>query len=410
MRFLFVHGTGVRREGHDKTFGRIRGHLLERFPQASVSSCFWAEEFGVPRSGGGRSVPGRDRTRGAGDELGTAAPPDLEAAQWALLLADPFCELRVLAYLGEDTDGVGVPGARPAGVDVLDLLAKVPEDPGEDDELGRLLRDTELRPHFPGALRATLSSDEAGLAAEAAQQPPADRDLAVALARAVVAGALATAGVDAECTGDERDRIVDVITARLGGDARMPGGRVAAVLGKLALRMTTQPALNLWRGSLTDGAAPFVGDILRYQARGAALRDRLRRAIAEEQGPTVLIGHSLGGVALVDLLASSAAEGRPVEGLRLLVTVGSQAPFLHELGALTSLAPGEPLPPGFPRWLNIYDRQDLLAFLAQPVFPGDSRVVDHEVVGRQPFPPSHSAYWKCGDVYDRIADAVSEQA
>lgn len=408
MRFLFVHGTGVRRERHDKLVARITGHLTERFPQASVSSCFWGEEFGVPLDGGRRTLPGRDRTRAPGDAFEVAAPPDREAAEWALLLADPFCELRVLAHLGEGADGIGVPGARPAGVDVLDQMAKLPEDPGEDDELGCLLRETDLYPHYAEALRATLDDEETTHAAETAEDPPTARELTVALARSLVAGALASAGADAECTGDERDRLVDVLTARLGGDARMPGGRAAAVLGKLALRMTTQPALDLWRGSLTGRATPFLGDILRYQARGEALRDRLRRAIAEDPSPTVLIGHSLGGVALVDLLALSAVQGKPVEGSRLLVTVGSQAPFLYELGALSSLAPEEPLPAGFPRWLNIYDRQDLLAFLAEPVFAGDARVVDHEVSSRQPFPPSHSAYWKNRSVYDRVADAVSQ--
>ncbi|MFF9867694.1 hypothetical protein ACF1G0_20090 [Streptomyces sp. NPDC013953] len=408
MQVMFVHGTGVRRERHERVFGRIRTRLVERFPQASVSSCFWGEEFGVPPGAGHRSVPGRDRTRGTGDEPEAVSPRDREAAEWALLLTDPLCELRLLAHLGGDADGIGVPGARPAGAAVLDLLAKLPEDPGPDDELGGLLRATDLHPHHADALRATLGSEEAALAAESAEDHPADRELAVALARAVVAAALASAGTGAECTGAERDRLVELITARLGGDARVPGGRVAAVLGKLALRVTTQPALNLWRGPLTRGATPFLGDILRYQARGAELREHLRRAIADEGRPAVVIGHSLGGVALVDLLASSAAQGRPVEGPRLLVTVGSQAPYLHELGALAGLAPGEPLPDGFPRWLNVYDRQDLLSFRAEPVFAGDPRVADHEVSSGQPFPPSHSAYWKIGDLYDRIADAVSE--
>lgn len=63
-----------------------------------------------------------------------------------------------------------------------------------------------------------------------------------------------------------------------------------------------------------------------------------------------------------------------------------------------------------PRWLNIYDRQDLLAFMAEPVFPADPRVTDHEVSSRQPFLPCHSAYWKLGAVYDRIAHAVAEIA
>lgn len=410
MRFLFVHGTGVRRERHDQLLARISGRLTERFPKAAVSSCFWGEEFGAALSMGGRSIPGRSGTRGAGDELSAVSPPDREAAEWALLLADPCCELRVLAYLEADTKaGFSMPGVRPAGAEVLDLLGKLPSDPAEGDELGDLLRATGLEPYYAEALAAISASTEAARAGARAGQEPAARELAVAVARALVAAALAAADIDADCTGAERDRMVAVLTARLGGDARVPGGRAAAVLTKLAMRATTQPALNLWRGRLTESATPALGDILRYQARGEALREHLRGRITEDEGPSVLIGHSLGGVALVDLLAQSAARGEPVAGPRLLVTVGSQAPFLHELGALSGLPPGVArLPEGFPRWLNIYDRQDLLSFVAEPVFRDDPRVTDHEVSSRQPFPPSHSAYWKIDAVYDRIAGAVAE--
>ncbi|MFE5406984.1 hypothetical protein ACFQ9Z_38040 [Streptomyces sp. NPDC056580] len=409
MRFMFVHGTGVRRERHDRLFGRISSRLSDRFPGASISSCFWGQDFGVSLTAGSRSIPGRGRTR-AGDDEAVVAPPDREAALWALLLADPFCELRLLAHFEDEADSFGVPGARPAGADVTERLSKLTGHPPADDELGALLRSTGLDAHYPGALRAACDAEEVALAAQGAEEASAAREVAVALGRAVIAAALASAGTDAECLGSERDRLVDLLTARLGGDARMPGGRVAAVLATLALRVTTQPALNLWRGPLTGKAAPFLGDILRYQVRGEQLRERLRRAIADEPGPTVLIGHSLGGVALVDLLASSAMSGQPVVGPRLLVTVGSQAPYLYELGALAALEPGQPLPGAFPRWLNVYDRQDLLSFVARPVFNDDPRVTDHEIASGQPFPPSHSAYWRADGLYDRIADAVAEIA
>ncbi|NUK34082.1 hypothetical protein HRW23_26800 [Streptomyces lunaelactis] len=409
MRFVFVHGTGVRRERHDVLAGRVRDGLTARFPAADVSSLYWGDRYGASLGAGGLSVPGLQQTRGVGDDLLALAPPDREAAEWTLLLTDPLCELSVLAEMGWDGgDGYRMPGVRSAGAGVLDALAELPPCPDRADELGELLRETALFATYPQALSDVTHAQETTRAAERAEEEPAARELAVAAARAVVAVAMATAGADAYCTGDERDRLVDLLTARLGGDARGAAGRATAVLGRLALRVTTQPALNLWRGPLTTKATPFLGDILRYQARGQELRDFLHREITAEPGPTVLIGHSLGGIALVDLLALAAARGEPVPGAELVVTVGSQAPFLYELGALTALEPGETLPDGFPRWLNIYDRQDLLAFLAEPVFPGDPRVVDHEVSSRQPFLPCHSAYWKLGSVYDRIAQAVAE--
>jgi hypothetical protein len=409
VRFLFVHGTGVRRARHEVLFGRVRDRLSARFPGATVASCYWGDRFGAELSTGGVSVPGVRRTRGAGEDVLATAPPDLVPAQWLLLLTDPLCEVRVLAEAGwETTGGFTLPGVRSAGSEVLGLLAGLPPAPDRSDELGALLRDTGLFDGFAEALERVAGSPEAARAGRNATEDGHARELATALARAVVADALAAAGPEADCTGDERDRLVQLVVTRIGGDARMPGGRAAAVLGRLALRVTTQPVLNAWRGSITTGSAPFVGDILRYQARGEALRELLRARIAQEPEPTVVIGHSLGGIALVDLLALSAARGEPVPDVRLLVTVGSQAPFLYEMGALTALAPGEGLPPGFPRWLNIFDRQDILAFLAEPVFPGDARVSDHEVSSGQPFIPCHSAYFKLDSVYDRIAQAVAE--
>ncbi|MFE3763075.1 hypothetical protein ACFXPI_15070 [Streptomyces sp. NPDC059104] len=465
MRFLFVHGTGVRRERHDALFALVREGLTARFPGSAVESCFWGERFGASLGAGGRSVPGL-RTGYDGAEDAEAAEA-AEVAEWGLLLADPLCELRVLAEAGWDTaraadatggpedddDPFAMPGVRAAGARVLERLERLerldrpdrldrpapshptdapgrragsPVDPGAGapvgpdgpaapgaagaDELASLLRGTGLAPGFRAALETVARSEEAARAGERATAEPEARELATALARAVTAAALASAaaGADADCTAAERDRLVELLTARLGGDARVPGARAAAVLGRLAMRVTTQPLLNARRGALTVGATPALGDILRYQARGAGLRSFLHERIIAVPGPTVLIGHSLGGIALVDLLALEAATGGPVPGAELLVTVGSQAPYLHELGALTALAPGSALPYGFPRWLNVYDRQDVLSYLAAPVFPGDPRVTDHEVSSRQPFPASHSAYWKQRSLYERIEQAVNE--
>ncbi|WP_371618586.1 hypothetical protein [Streptomyces sp. NBC_00454] len=430
MRFLFVHGTGVRRERHDTLFALVRDRLTDRFPDAAVDSCFWGERFGATLSAHGRSVPGLRLPGGATGE------EDDGTAEWGLLIADPLCELRVLAEAGWDTgaaggedgygdDGFAMPGVRSAGVRVLELLADLADlaDLAEGDgvsgaleapgapgarEQAALLLGTGLAAGFPAALEAVAGSAEAPRAGARATEEHQAVELATALARAVTAAALASAGAEADCTGAERDRLVELLTNRLGGDARVPGARAAAVLGRLAMRVSTQPLLNAWRGSLTVGATPALGDILRYQARGADLRAFLLARITADPGPTVLIGHSLGGIALVDLLALAAARGEPVPGAALLVTVGSQAPFLYELGALTGIAPGTKLPYAFPRWLNVYDRQDVLSYLAEPVFPGDPRVSDHEIGSRQPFPACHSAYWKQDSLYARIEQAVAE--
>ncbi|WP_419664867.1 alpha/beta fold hydrolase [Streptomyces sp. 2-1] len=342
-------------------------------------------------------------TRGTGD------PEEAEAAEWLLLLTDPFCELRVLASLGTTDDGLGMPGVQSAGERVADSVRKLPRDlssgSSDADELAHLLRDTGLIDGYAKALDALRDSDEFRDACAVVQDDVSAADLTTSTSRAIVALLLSDVGESVVCTGDERDRIVDLLSSRIGGTARGSVLRASGVLLKLGLRWTPQSVLDRKRGEATSAGASAVGDILRYQARGGPLRDALVQFIAQCPEPPVVIGHSLGGIALVDALALAAIRQQPLP-VRLLVTVGSQAPFLHELGALAGLPPGATLPPDFPRWLNIYDRRDLLSYLAAPVFPDDPRVTDHEVFSRQPFPVSHSAYWKLGAVYDRIGEAL----
>jgi hypothetical protein len=104
----------------------------------------------------------------------------------------------------------------------------------------------------------------------------------------------------------------------------------------------------------------------------------------------------LGGIACVDLLVT---EYLPcVKGL---ITVGSQAPLLYEIGALSSLERSEALPEHFPEWLNVWDRCDFLSYLASPVFHSP-KVRDHQVDSGQPFPHPHSAYWGNPDTWQAI--------
>ena len=67
---------------------------------------------------------------------------------------------------------------------------------------------------------------------------------------------------------------------RLGGAVRVSGGRVSAVLGKLALRLTHTASLDYWRRPLTESSVPALGDILRYQARGPVCPRRATRCWA----------------------------------------------------------------------------------------------------------------------------------
>jgi hypothetical protein len=94
-------------------------------------------------------------------------------------------------------------------------------------------------------------------------------------------------------------------------------------------------------------------------------------------------------------------SGRPAT-VELVVTVGSQAPYLFLMDALDVLRPGNAAVPATP-WLNVYDRADLLSFCASRVFPATAGIVDEAVDNGVSFPQAHSAYWEHRDLYRLLA-------
>ena len=157
--------------------------------------------------------------------------------------------------------------------------------------------------------------------------------------------------------------------------------------------------------------AQLLADVIGYQRHRASIRailaDELGRAAdAAGDRPVLPVGLSLGGIALVDLLASWPEA--PVEAC---VTVGTQAPLLYTFDAIESMPYDEANPPFLPvPWLNVYDSRDFLSFVAEPLFrrqDGRASVVDLRVDSGLDFPKSHSAYWGLDPVWDAIATAFT---
>ncbi|AEW93935.1 MULTISPECIES: lipase family protein [Streptomycetaceae] len=396
---VFVHGTGVRAESYERTHEKVVRGLAAARPDATVVRCYWGDAFGARLALGGVSIPVREGTRAVPGE----AAADDPTALWSLLLADPFAELHAHAAAAPRQAGGFVPGRADPWRAFADRVRSLPAalaasggaaEPGSGT--ARLLPEAAERTAREIAALSGGAPDDAGVTA--------------VTARAVVAETLRLAAGEEPAQepppvdGEERDALVAAITEALGGTDRgalADAGRWLLRRGLTWAVWDYSEAARRHRTRITGGAVPATGDILRYQARGEALRDRVaetvRAARAADPGrPVVLLAHSLGGIACVDLLATD-------PGLRvdLLVTVGSQAPFLYELDALTGLRRGEPLPPAFPRWLNVYDERDLLGFVAAGIFPG--RVRDLRVDTRQPFPWSHSAYFAHRGFYRLLA-------
>ncbi|MFI0778113.1 hypothetical protein [Streptomyces sp. NPDC021212] len=407
---VFVHGTGVRATAYEKSLARVMSGLGRVRADIRVVRCFWGEHHGASLGLGGASVPVRAKSRGVGgDDL---LDEDDPLAVWALLEVDPLAELREFAEVAKARRGGGAragfaPGRQDPWQAVADRVRGLGLDAvtGGGGSLDELVSD--LAPHLGpagGRVAQEISRTLGGL-------PPADGIAAIA-ARAVYALAVQRAeglhgdGEPLAVDGADRDTVVGALTDQLGGaDRGGPAVRAAKGVAVRALNSYLSPLSSLahtFRGGITRGAVPASGDILRYQVRGAGVRAAIRTAVREaaagDAGPVVLLAHSLGGIACVDLLADPTE--RPPE-VDLLVTVGSQAPFLYELDALTALRRGEPLPGAFPRWINVYDEQDLLGFVGEKVFPG--RVTDLRVNTRQPFPRAHTSYFAHQRLYDLLA-------
>jgi alpha-beta hydrolase superfamily lysophospholipase len=98
------------------------------------------------------------------------------------------------------------------------------------------------------------------------------------------------------------------------------------------------------RRALSDGTSFLAGDIILYQVRGEQIRRFICDCIGGLDQEVAVLGHSLGGIAAVDVLVQNDFKDR----VKALITVGSQAPFFYEINGLASLPFGKKLRIIFP--------------------------------------------------------------
>ena len=395
---LFVHGTGVRQEGLDRTLAAVRDGLgRHALSDARLVAAPWGPEAGIQVGSIALTLPAAPAAKGIGEPVPTDA--DVTAAMWALLADDPLAQLRLgMQELSPDTGSSfainRVPPEQAAramvaglGPDAIDL-----KDTGvTGDELRAAAAVVANSPELQGAARAYGTI--------------ADQGFVHAAAQAVVAVVLARHRLDEPGTepavavaGNRRDALVDQIAVAIAPPATK--GVVKDWLRQrlvgFAERRATSIAVERREGLMTM-SSPGFGDILYYQRRGEVIRQVVTNTLHSVQRPVVAVGHSLGGIILVDLLT-----GQNPPGVDLLFTVGSQSPLFYAIDALATLRPGQTVPVPFTPWVNVYDRHDLLAFRAAEIFSGPGRIVDHEVDSGVPFPPAHSAYWHNDAVYELL--------
>lgn len=406
---FFVHGTGARQQPNDRTLELIRAGLFANdLAGYEVVGCDWGSRLGAHFDTSWRALVARTLPPEAAQ--GATTPPtadDLETSTWAMLLRDPLMELRLVLYTAPPSIK-----EHPAGAPVLTLASAADQIANHPPDV----KDSGLSPdELAHAARDIATSDE--LTTDGFGTVPAvDLGLIRVLAQAVVARALAshvfaTPGDEPKAAIDAgtRDAVVQAIEQSLTPAADAQTSRAAAVEGWLVRFLQTRGTefVRERRTQIMESyAAPFLADVAFYLRHGHQVRRFIATELRALRPPVIAIGHSLGGIVLVDLL--SREEGFPV---KLLVTAGTQAPLLYALRALDRLTPDNPAAAPFTPWLNFYNPNDFLAFCAKPLFPDNDGIFEEAIEPPGiPFPAAHSAYWTQNRIYERINQVLSGSA
>ena len=372
---VFVHGTGVRIRDYQPAFRNAALKLKQHALDYELIACEWGDALGARFDG--LSLPDLTRADLSDDDL-----------QWYYLYDDPFHNLRPFTI--ERLSGVNdapIPGEFARNELVWEKIKHY--DPSS--EFLELLRVSDLLPFWQSVWAFIIEESDVPARAYAAsgEQTP---DVSYELARAVVAELSNRAQLSGFCGPGHklRDQMVDRLLVDWGESVFGLGDFLKSFLPKIGTSVGRR-----YRNAWSESAAFVIGDILLYQANGDKIRSFIREKILKSAAvPVYLMAHSLGGIACVDLLAMRNAP--PVAGL---ITFGSQAPLLFELGAMRFIQETRSLPLTFPPWLNLYDRNDFLSYVAHRLFPV---AVDREISSMRPFPESHGAYLAEDDTWAAI--------
>lgn len=247
---------------------------------------------------------------------------------------------------------------------------------------------------------------------------PLEADELAAFGRAVDAveamseaapGSLSSASGDTALVDDLAARYhtgggYNALTDRLGRAVGMLGDRARNVVSIGVSRLAVDP--------LNPLVGRFLGDVFAY-LKNSTVRDSIReevlgaiRKVLQEKAAgdkVILIGHSLGGVILYDLLSNAAlvqAEGIAADAL---VTVGSQSGFFQELGLFDAqgATPGVhvPRPASVTKWFSVFDPIDPFGFPAKGVFSG---VEDYSFNSTTGLIDAHTTYFKRPQFHARL--------
>jgi hypothetical protein len=395
MPIVFVHGITVRHERFKRLLHDVQGGFVDAGSELKVTGCFWGD-LGRSAAYTGASVPGFFTGIRAVDET---AVQQGSAALLMVLLENPLAELVGL----RDADGFEIDGMgfRPVPLEVVQR--------NEAFRAAETPVSTHLTTEASGFTGPHTQLDAGQIAkvvqAVLAEAARANRTLdAVQLtgpiSRSITAGLYRAAVAEEDLTGEFRwNGAADVVQAAL--NDQLGGQR--GLFSNLASDAFTLALRRGLRRRIMPGLSLFMGDVMAWFANRSAILNRVDQAVqtADNDGPLVLLGHSLGGVIAFEYCMQADRD------IELLATVGSQVGFFGELGVLPAAmrAASSKLeaPPRVGTWRNLYDPDDALAFIAEPIF---SDVQDIELDTGAPFPAAHSEYWNLPSTYAKLTAAV----
>jgi hypothetical protein len=228
----------------------------------------------------------------------------------------------------------------------------------------------------------------------------------------------------------EDDEFIDELRKAIGSGRPASYGLVddnlkkaASLLVDRGRNLISGGLVNIFREDLNPRIAKFVGDVLVYLKEGerrTAIRARVAKALTKAltkakagNGPLVVLGHSMGGVILYDMLTDPAGAGLSA-GFKadVLLTVGSQPGFFEELKLFAASDPEVgarknrhlAAKPAAEHWWNVYDPVDILSFRCAGIFDGVEDFVFSSATG---LIDAHSSYFSRPRFHARLKERLA---
>lgn len=401
MPVIFAHGITVREDGYNELLSKVQSKLQAENSNLRVEGFYWGRLATSPNYQGA-STPQSTFLKGLPQlfEGRSAGETDIYNEQMSetmlntLLLTDPYRELITLKD-AEDFD-------------LEEGFMPIPEEVEQRNQIlsrkkQAVIEQIRSRPNFANLSSDTIETlvtrafNEAGRTDRRLKIgdliEPLTRCLTASFYKEIVnSNSMLNANVSWIDVNEDMKKILE---KELAGERGL-----GDTVGKVALSGVTGILRLGLREQIMKWIYLFIGDVLVYLGQRDKILQELANlvdeAVKKSSDPLWLVGHSLGGIICYDYCCQSPHK------VERLVTVGSQVSLFGEFGALKNQ-----FPPVYPietpgkigNWLNIYDLNDILSFVAEDIF---TRVDDRKVDTKAPFPISHGEYWNIDKVYEVI--------